>query len=150
MKSLEIRNADAADLLLNVGTSADGWEKLELWHPIDPKNFRFVITVAVGMAEQKGENYFSLEIQSKGYQDQRKARWQRKYCLEVKKYDWDHIKKLIVKRVERCNRGTWDASVECLRQKFYWEYEEEAPTVEPLEPLPNFVFAWRKDGENSH
>lgn len=44
--------------------------------------------------------------------------------MVIDAYDWATLRDLLLKRVASCERATWDESLDCLRAKFFWEYED--------------------------
>jgi len=43
--------------------------------------------------------------------------------LIVDGWNWEDVHSQLEHRVAACERETWDESLECLRKKFWWEYE---------------------------
>lgn len=43
--------------------------------------------------------------------------------LVLDRYHWPSLRDSLSERVAGCERATWAESLDCLRAKFFWEYE---------------------------
>jgi len=42
----------------------------------------------------------------------------------VNEYNWKEVRCKLEEIVSRCEKEGWDESLDCLRKKFFWEYEK--------------------------
>ena len=38
-------------------------------------------------------------------------------------YSWANLRTFLEEEVEKCQGDSWEESLECLRKRFFWEYE---------------------------
>jgi hypothetical protein len=100
-------------------------ETLEQWQPVNPRSVALSLCLHIGWEDNIGSDYFYLSVVT---DDLRPHFPRSKAKVYVHTFDWDSLLLSILKIIKKCERDTWDASVDELRKRFAWEYEGMAGT----------------------
>ena len=94
----------------------------ETWRPERAEDVFLTLDFYIGCAGGEGTDIFSIVIATpqaiRGRPERRKGK-----LLVVQQYDWQTIKGTLEEWVAACERLTWEEVVDCLRQRFSWEFE---------------------------
>jgi hypothetical protein len=111
---------------------------LPAWRPASPADVYLTIELEIGEAGVPGTHVFQLlvatpegveahhrgkALQSFTSMRKRGKTFDTDALVVVDRYDWDVVHDTLLKRVSSCERPTWAESLDCLRRKFFWEYE---------------------------
>ncbi|KLN56938.1 Imm8 family immunity protein [Variovorax paradoxus] len=125
---LEIRSLQGVDI-----------DDLRTWHPASPADVYEMLELEIGEAGVPGAHIFQLLLATpeglgahhKGEMlkffsamQERAKTFVTDALVVVDHYDWNEVRETLVRRVASCERSTWNESLECLRRKFFWEYED--------------------------
>jgi hypothetical protein len=122
---LEINSIDSADVPLEV--QEDWPDPFPSWLPAELDNFGLQLTISIGPKDENSENCFQYYICTRKFKnemtyDERRNLRSSKFRI-VEFYDWDILKRIISDAVKSCEGVNWEASLEMLRKKFKWEFE---------------------------
>ena len=95
---------------------------LEAWVPSDPKQIYILLELSIGQAWKTAADLFQIVIATP---QAIQGRPQRRFCklLVVQHYHWPEVRATLERWVAECEKPNWDATVDCLRAKFHWEFE---------------------------
>lgn len=95
-------------------------ETLEQWQPINPRSVALSLCLHIGWDDHDANNLFYLSVVT----DDLRPHFPRSSAqVYVHTFDWDSLLLSILKIIKKCERDTWEASVDELRKRFDWEYE---------------------------
>jgi hypothetical protein len=100
-------------------------ETLEQWQPANPRSVALNFGLHIGWDNDIGSDFFDIYVVSndlRAYFPRSSAQ------IYVDTFDWDSLLLSILNILKKCERDTWDASVNELRKRFKWEYEGMAGT----------------------
>jgi hypothetical protein len=124
---LEIRNFLSWDV-----------DDLSAWHPLSPPDVYIPVELEIGETGAPGGHLFQIVVAtSEGVREhhrgevlenfemmQRRGEGSGKEALVIfEKYDWREIQIRLKAVVEGCEKESWAESLDCLRKKFFWQYE---------------------------
>lgn len=108
------------------------------WHPAAPEEVYLVFELEIGEAGVSGAHVFQLLVATpegigahhrgraleafNAISERRKGR-DIDAMLVLEHYDWPSLREVLLARVASCERSTWAESLDCLRARFFWEYE---------------------------
>ena len=99
---------------------------LEEWPPDDRRCVRICLYLVIGWDNDCGTNDFHLAVITN---DLRRHTERRQHStMYIDEFDWPKLKNSILHVIAKCERLTWDESVDELRKRFAWEYEGMAGT----------------------
>ena len=111
------------------------------WVPEKPSDVYFWVGMAIGEVGVEGTFWFDVIVatpegvnmhhqgevlddfvrtQKRGYP----LKTGQKALVVVDHYDWDSVYSVLREMVASCERETWEESLDCLREAFFWEYED--------------------------
>ena len=108
------------------------------WRPAAPEDVYLVFELEIGEADVSGAHVFQLLVATpEGVAAHHRGRALQAYdsmserrnglgidaMLVLDRYRWSSLRDLLSQRVASCERATWAESLDCLRAKFFWEYE---------------------------
>jgi len=108
------------------------------WRPAAPEDVYLMFELEIGEAGVSGAHVFQLLIATpEGLGAHHRGRALQAFesmserggglridaMLVLDRYDWPSLRESLRERVAGCQRATWAESLECLRTKFFWEYE---------------------------
>jgi hypothetical protein len=100
-------------------------ETLEQWQPVNPRSVALSLCLYIGWDDDIGSDYFYLSVVT----DDLRPHFPRSSAqVYVHTFDWDSLLLSILKIIKKCERDTWEASVNELRRRFNWEFEGMAGT----------------------
>ena len=104
----------------------DTGELLEEWAPKNPRSVALALCLSIGWDDDNGTDDFFVYVVTNDL----RARLPRlsNAWLYVDVFNWRDILMSLFKILKKCERGTWNDSVEQLRRRFDWEYEGMAGT----------------------
>lgn len=108
------------------------------WNPKSSDDVYFQLEIEIGERNIEGAHVFRLIVATregiernhsgaakKSFDDMRR-RYKNKgknALIVLGDYSWESLQKILENEVEKCQSASWDESLECLRKKFFWEYE---------------------------
>jgi hypothetical protein len=98
----------------------------EGWIPDDPKQIYIPLTLSIGKVGEAAADLFSIVVATPSAIQGRPERRGSK-LLVVQEYDWPEIRATLQRWVAQCEGPSWEATVDCLRRRFDWEYEGMGP-----------------------
>lgn len=113
-------------------------DDLPAWRPASPEDVYLTVELEIGEVGVSGGHVFQLLVatpqgvrahhQGKAlaaYMSMRKRgkTFDIDALLVVDPYEWTCAHAALLRRVVSCERSTWAESLDCLRTKFFWEYE---------------------------
>jgi hypothetical protein len=113
-------------------------DRLSAWRPDTPEDVYLTLELEIGEAGVSGAHVFQLLAATpEGVRAHHDGRALQAYTsmrrrakgfdidalLIVDPYDWDTLREALRQRVAACERSTWAESLDCLRTRFFWEYE---------------------------
>jgi hypothetical protein len=106
----EIKSYDCAD-----------HDPIDTWIPDDRAVVDFWCTVAIGIQDEEGADYFQVHVVTQRALSQVSDK---KYILVVPYYDnWNQIIRLIDEKMKSCKDVSWAGFTEQFSRVFAWEYE---------------------------
>lgn len=108
------------------------------WRPASPADVYLTVELEIGEVGVSGGHVFQLLVATsqgvsahhqgkalEAYTSMRKRgkRFDIDALLVVDPYEWTCVHAALLQRVASCERSTWAESLDCLRAKFFWEYE---------------------------
>jgi len=106
----EIKSYDCAD-----------HDPIDKWIPDDPALVDFWCTVAIGIKNQEGADYFQVHVvtqQALSHVDDKQ------YLLVIPYYEnWNQILDLICEKMDLCKDVNWAGFTEQFSKVFAWEYD---------------------------
>ena len=108
------------------------------WRPAAPEQVYLVFELEIGEAGVSGAHVFQLLVATpEGLNAHHRGRARAAFdamsgrrnglaidaMLVLDRYRWPSLRDLLSQRVASCERATWAESLDCLRAKFFWEYE---------------------------
>lgn len=108
------------------------------WVPASADEVYYPLEMEIGEADRPGAHVFCAMIATpQGLAKHHRGRalqafrniqartpgMGRKALLVIDPYRWTAVRELIDKQVQDCQRERWEASLACLREVFFWEYE---------------------------
>jgi hypothetical protein len=100
-------------------------EILDQWQPVNPRSVALSLCLYIGWDDDIGSDYFYLSVVT----DDLRPHFPRSSAqVYVHTFDWDSLLLSILKIIKKCERDTWEASVNELRRRFNWEFEGMAGT----------------------
>ncbi|QWF15643.1 Imm8 family immunity protein [Lysobacter capsici] len=108
------------------------------WQPASPADVYLMVELEIGEAGVPGGHVFQLLVATpQGVRTHHQGRALQAFTsmrkrgttfdidalLVVDPYDWNWVHDTLRQRVKSCERSTWAESLDCLRTKFFWEYE---------------------------
>lgn len=108
------------------------------WRPAAPEAVYLMFELEVGEAGVSGAHVFQLLVATdEGLDAHHRGRARAAFdsmsergdglgidaLLVVDRYHWPSLREALSERVASCARATWAESLDCLRAKFFWEYE---------------------------
>lgn len=124
LEVLDLRSLDVGDL--------------PAWRPASPADVYLTVELEIGEVGVRGGHVFQLLVATPqgvsahhhgnalaAYTSMRKRgkTFDIDALLVVDPYDWTCVHDALLQRVASCERSTWAESLDCLRRKFFWEYE---------------------------
>ena len=107
-------------------TMLDSVELLEQWEPSNPRSVALAMCLAIGWDDDTGTNDFRVHVVTndlRSHLPRRSAAW-----VYVDVFEWQSVLASLLDVMRKCERATWDDSVQELRKCFDWEYEGMAGT----------------------
>ncbi|QQQ00765.1 Imm8 family immunity protein [Lysobacter enzymogenes] len=108
------------------------------WVPASVDEVYYPLEMEIGEADRSGAHVFGLMIATpQGLAKHHRGRalqafrnnqartpgMGRKALLVIDPYRWSAVRERIDQQVQDCQRESWEASLACLREAFFWEYE---------------------------
>ncbi|QCW24783.1 hypothetical protein FE772_02950 [Lysobacter enzymogenes] len=108
------------------------------WVPASVDEVYYPLEMEIGEADRSGAHVFGLMIATpQGLAKHHRGRalqafrnnqartpgMGRKALLVIAPYRWTAVRERIDQQVQDCQRESWEASLACLREAFFWEYE---------------------------
>lgn len=113
-------------------------DDLPAWRPASPADVYLTAELEIGEVGASGGHVFQLLVATpqgvrahhqgkalQAYTSMRKrgTSFDIDALLVVDPYDWNSMHAALLQRVASCERSTWAESLDCLRAKFFWQYE---------------------------
>lgn len=108
------------------------------WRPAAPEEVYLVFELEIGEAGVSGAHVFQLLVATpEGIGAHHRGRALEAFnamsrrgtgrgidaMLVIEHYDWPSLREALLERVASCERSSWAESLDCLRARFFWEYE---------------------------
>jgi len=100
-------------------------EILDQWQPANPKSVALSFGLYIGWDDDIGSDLFEMYVVSN---DLRAYFPHSIDQIYVDTFDWNSLLLSILNILKKCERDTWEASVNELRRRFNWEFEGMAGT----------------------
>ena len=94
----------------------------EAWQQADPQQIFLGLELSIGPIGEHRSDLFQIVVATPQSIDGRLDRRNSKLLI-VQQYDGTEIRKTLDRWVSECEQPDWDATVNCLRRRFDWEYE---------------------------
>jgi hypothetical protein len=106
----EIKSFDCAD-----------HDPIDKWVPDDPAEVDFWCTVAIGIRDDEGADYFQVHVVTQKALSQVSDK---RYILVVPYYEnWNQIIAQLYEKMELCKDVSWAGFTEQFSELFAWEYD---------------------------
>ncbi|MBB2755313.1 UNVERIFIED_ORG: hypothetical protein GGI57_006056 [Rhizobium aethiopicum] len=99
----------------------DSVELLEQWNPSNRRSVALAMCLAIGWDDDMGTNDFYVYVVTsdlRSHLPRRSTAW-----VFVDVFEWQSVLASLLNILRKCERATWDDSVQELRKRFDWEYE---------------------------
>lgn len=96
-------------------------ELLEQWKPVNPRSVALGICLAIGWDDDVGADDFNLYVATNDLRPQYHRRSNAWVFVDV--FEWHGVLVSLLNILRKCERATWDDSLQELRKRFDWEYE---------------------------
>lgn len=108
------------------------------WRPASPADVYLTVELEIGEAGVSGGHVFQLLVATpQGVRAHHHGRALEAFTsmrkrgksfgidalLVVDPYGWSGVQATLLQRVKSCERSIWAESLDCLRTKFFWQYE---------------------------
>src|SRR5579871_3738684 len=97
-------------------------EHWETWQPDDPQEVFLALELSIGPIGSDASDLFQIVVATpqslNGRPDRRKCK-----LFVVQHYDGVEIRNTFDRWLKECERPDWEATVDCLRCRFDWEYD---------------------------
>lgn len=104
----------------------DPAELLQQWKPSNPRSVALSICLAIGWDDDIGTNNFHVHVVTRDLRSRLPRRSTAWVFVDV--FEWQSVLASLLNILRKCERATWDDSVQELRKRFDWEYEGMAGT----------------------
>lgn len=113
-------------------------DDLRAWRPASPEDVYLAFELEIGEAGVPGAHVFQLMVATpEGVRARHRGKALQAFTsmrkrgktfdidalMVIDPYDWPSLHEMLLQRVASCERSTWAESLDCLRTKFFWEYE---------------------------
>lgn len=92
------------------------------WRPDNPKQVYIPLELSIGEIGKEGTDLFQLVVATPEAIQGRPER-RRDKLLVVQTYDWQEVRATLEQWVTECEKPSWEATVNCLRRRFEWEFD---------------------------